>query len=195
MAKPEQVGDPRDPANQADPKWYAQVAANQAKIAEEMLATLKKMQEGMPVNSPQAPTLSPAVLDRKALTTKEEAQEYDRFIGKTFVKCDPQTRKVLNAQEFYTPRHWFPQFVSSNQAEFIAKFAVEKWEWSKDANGEEVQKVLNCEHVAARTFALNYRHTMVDITSPEGAVLAQPAQVQPQSQPLGGAQALKPIGA
>lgn len=176
MAKTEQVGPASDPANQPDPKWYSQIAAQQARIAEEMIATLKAMQENMPAGAQQAPTLSPAVLDRKALTTKEEAADYDKMIGKTFVKCDPKSRRPLDTTTFYTPRHWFPQYVSSNQAEFIAKFYVESWVYEEDGNGQQVQKVTGSDHLVSRSFKLNFRETLVDITSQEGAALAQPAQ-------------------
>lgn len=158
MAKDKEVvGDPRDPENQVDNKWYAQFEKGQLELAR----AIQQLSAVMPKNTVATiTTQEPATIDRRRLTTAAEAKKFDRYIGKDFVRLE--NGKPVKEERYYTPTHCFPLFMTSNQAEFIYRFNVEIWHW-ETIQDQRVKKVDTCDHYDAKTFDKNFRQTLANV--------------------------------
>lgn len=157
MANPTSVRtsqDPNDPGNQVNPIWAQQMATMQAAITQGITHAINP---GVAV----ANTFKPE--DRSEWCTPEEAKRYDSLVEKDFLSLDQKTRKPTDTKVFYRLIHWFPEFQTSNSAEFKGKFAIEKWQWDMGADGIKRRKVITNLQVMARQFLKDYKPTIPDL--------------------------------
>jgi len=102
-----------------------------------------------------------APVDPASLTTLEEQEQYDLLIEKDFFKIE----KPLNTKRFFRVSNCFPNFQSSNFREYIATFAVEEWEWSRNADGTPRRQPITSFHMKAKDFLREYRPTVSEVAA------------------------------